>query len=174
MIFTKVLLYLIIFITSSLLGFAYGEKFSQRVKSLVELQNSIRLMQTEVTIFANPMPIALDNIAKKTSKNMKQLYYIILEDMLLNNSGDLFSSFLKATEYLKCTCLLKQQDIEPFLSLGRVIGKTDRLDQEQQFKYVLDEIEQLIVVANDEKTKNEKMYKSLGVLTGLGMIIILI
>lgn len=174
MIGAKIILYMVIFITSSLIGFLYGGKYSKRVISLGQLQQGIRLLQTEIIVFANPLPQALENISMKTSEDIKNVFMMVKEKMLSNQSGDLYFSFLEATEYLKTTCLLKQKDIDVFLSLGKVIGKTNRVDQEQQFIYALRQFEELLAEAKDEKIKNEKMYRSLGVLMGLGMIIILI
>lgn len=174
MIAAKIVLYMTILITSSLIGFAYGGRFSRRVISLGQLQQGIRLLQTEIIVFANPLPDALENISIKVSKEIKDVFIMIKEEMLTNQSGDLYFSFLEASEYLKTTCLLKQKDIDVFLSLGKVIGKTNRVDQEQQFLYALSQLEELLDEAKEEKIKNEKMYRSLGVLMGLGMIIILI
>ena len=64
--------------------------------------------------------------------------------------------------------------MEIFLSLGRVLGSSDRKDQEKNFQLILKQISFLEKDARLEKEKNEKMFKSLGVLTGLVIIIILL
>ena len=174
MILIRFFLYIIILLSSSLIGYSLGSKYSKRVINLVNLQQSIRLLQSEVIVFANPIPIALENISRRVSPEIQQVYSIIEESLVENQTGDLYSCFLQSIEFLKNTCLLKDRDIDVFLALGKVLGKTDRTDQELQFKYALNEFELLIVEAKDERIKNEKMYRSLGVLMGLGMIIILI
>lgn len=174
MIVLKFVLYIMIFLTSSLLGFSIGSKYSKRVKNLMALQQSIRLLQAEVIVFANPIPFALQNISKRVSPDIQEVYSTISRSIEKNQSGDLYNCFLQSTDYLKNRCMLKEQDIDVFLALGKVIGKTDRMDQELQFKYALNEMDLLIIEAKEEKNKNEKMYRSLGMLMGLGMIIILI
>lgn len=174
MLIVKIGLYIAIFATTSIMGFVYGGRYSKRVYSLISLQHSIRFLQTEIIIFANPLPYALENISKKMPGEIEKVYLMIKNDLIINQSGDIYYSFIQVTDYLKNSCLLNQEDIDVFLSLGKVIGKTDRMDQEKQFKYVLKELDNLIEVAKEEKTKNEKMYRSLGVLLGLGTIIILI
>ncbi|MFS8541749.1 MAG: stage III sporulation protein AB, partial [Tissierellales bacterium] len=69
---------------------------------------------------------------------------------------------------------LKEEDIELFLSLGRLLGTSDRTDQEKNFKLILNQIEILINEAKLEKDKNEKMYKNLGILAGIAIVIILL
>lgn len=174
MIALKLPLLVIIFITCSLIGFSYGGTYAKRLKSLIELRESIRLLESEITVFANPLPIAIENIKNRISTDMYKVYSIILKHIKLDQSGDIYNSFLESTEYLEETCLLKAEDIDVFLSLGKLIGKTNRNNQEQYFQYILREIDQLIEQAKEEKIRNEKMYRSLGILTGLGIIIILV
>lgn len=170
----KLLLYLLVFSTSSLIGFMYGGIYSKRVNSLILLQQAIRLLQGEVIIFANPLPDALVNISKKISGEVSKVFVIIKEDLNINQSGDVYESFLKGEKFLRDNCGLQKMDTDLFLSLGKVIGKTNREDQERQFSYVLNELDLIIVDAKNQMLKNEKLYRSLGVLLGLGMIIILI
>lgn len=174
MLIARIFLYLNIFITSSLIGYLYGGRYSKRVQGLTELQGAVRLLQTEIIVFANPLPYALSNISSKVSKNMSDVLISIKDDIEAKESGDIYTSFLMTIDSIRTKWLLKDQDIDLYLSLGKVIGKTDRNNQELQFKYVLDELELLIIDAKEEKIKNEKMYRSLGVLMGLGMIIILV
>lgn len=174
MIITKVILYITIFITSSLIGIGYGERYSKRVKSLSSLQHCIRLLQVEVIVFANPLSIAFENILNKISDDLVKVIETIKTEMESNKSGDIYISFLETSDYLKNNMLLKQRDADTFLSLGKIIGRTNRENQEQQFDFILAEIEELLIEAKNEKIKNEKMYASLGVLMGLGIIIILV
>lgn len=170
----KVILYIFIFITSTLIGYIYGGIYSKRVYSLIDLQQGIRFLQAEITIFANPLPIALKNASDRVSGDISKVFQIILENLMENELGDVYFSFLEASSYLKERCSLSRDDIDLFTSLGKVIGKTNREDQERQFTYVLEELDLHLFEAREAKNKNEKLYRSLGVLLGLGIIIILI
>ena len=166
-------LFILIFITSTLLGFFYGDKYSKRVENLMDLQQGIRILQSEVIIFSNPLPDALKNTSSRVSKEISKVFLIIRDNLLQNHSGDIYFSFLASESYLK-NLFFKNEDIKLFLSLGKIIGKTNRSDQEKQFNFLLDELENQIIEAKEERKKNEKMYRSLGLLLGLGIIIILI
>ena len=174
MILTKFILYITIFSTSTLIGLSYGARYSKRVESLSGLIQCIRLLQIEVIVFANPLTIAFENIINRISDDMIQVIEIIKNDINFNKSGDIYSSFYETSNFLKNKMFLKEKDIELFLSLGKVIGRTNRENQEQQFEFILSGIDEVLLEAKNEKMKNEKMYTSLGVLMGLGIIIILI
>lgn len=166
-------LFTLIFITSTSLGFYYGGKYSKRVDNLMALQQGVRILQSEIIVFSNPLPDALENTSNRVSKEISRLFLFIRDNLLKNHSGDIYFSFLASESYLK-DLLFKVEDINVFLSLGKMIGKTNRVDQEKQFDFLLDELEILITEAKEERNKNEKMYRSLGLLLGLGIIIILI
>lgn len=168
-----VLCFIILICTTSI-GIGLGGRYSKRLKSLTAMEESLRLLYSEVTVFANPISIAIENISSKIKGDMKHTYMIIYQELKNNTSGDLYDSFLPAKEWLKHRCMLLEEDIDLFLSLGKVLGKTDRANQELQFTYVLEEISLLKEAAKEEKIKYEKMYRSLGILMGLGMIIILV
>ena len=86
---------------------------------------------------------------------------------------DIYYSFLNLEDILANKYMLNKEDIE-LLFLGKVLGKTNRADQEKNFIFILDQISNLRVQANLEKVRNGKLYPSLGVLIGLGIIIIFI
>jgi len=170
----KSILIIIVFITSSFLGFAYGDKYAKRYRNLLELQQSIRVLEKEIILFANPLPDIFEKISQNGNGKISKLYLYIREDMLNSNDGDIYYSFLRNIEFLRSECLLKEADIDLFVSLGKVIGKTDRDHQIREFQYIYVQLDLLIEHSKKEKNENEKMYRSLGILLGLGIVIILI
>lgn len=174
MLFLKWIILIAIFVTTTTLGYAYGDKYSKRVYYLRELLQSIKQLKTEVIILSNPLPIALENVSKKSIKNINSIYNLILQEIISKDGEDVYASFLLTKDLLRNECLLKTEDINLFLNLGKVIGKTNRLDQDKHFTHAIEELNLVISEAKVEKNKNQKMYRSLGLLMGLGAIIILI
>lgn len=174
MLFLKWILLIGIFLTSCSLGFAYGDRYAKRVFYLRELLQSIKLLKTEVVILSNPLPIAFKNISPRTDKKISNVYELILEDMVTKDIDEIYPSFVKTRDILINECFLIQEDVDLFNTLGKTIGKTDRLDQDKHFNYVINELTLTINEAKIERDKNLKMYRSLGLLMGLGAIIILV
>lgn len=57
---------------------------------------------------------------------------------------------------------------------GKILGQTDLRGQLSKVKLTLGFLEGQIAESQIEENKNKKLYKSLGVLTGIGLVIILI
>ncbi|MTI48203.1 stage III sporulation protein SpoIIIAB [Sporosalibacterium faouarense] len=167
----KILGSLIVITSSSLIGFTYGSYYSKRLKNLMLLSNSIQLLETEVMFTATPIPEALENVYKKGNKRVSYIFLDIKKH--LNKSFSTNDSFNSVIPTLKQDLNLNEEDIEIFLSLGKVLGKSDRQDQQKHFKTVITQLDRQQKDAEDSKNKNEKMCKSLGVLGGILITIIL-
>ncbi len=66
------------------------------------------------------------------------------------------------------------EDKQILKSLGKLLGKTDIDGQISQIEIVETFINTQIEKAENEKNKNSKMYKTLGVVLGLVIVIILV
>ena len=58
--------------------------------------------------------------------------------------------------------------------MGKMLGKTDLNGQISEIELTEAFLETQIIDAQNEKNKNEKLYKNLGMITGVGIIVILI
>lgn len=163
-----------IFVSSSIIGFIYGRTFSKRAENILDLEYCIRILETEVLIGNTNLPEALDNVYIKGQGDISQMFLDIKEDLLNNNREDIYDSFLSVENKLENDYLLKKEEIEIILFLGKILGKTNRLDQEKNFKFIKEQIRELSMNASLESGRNEKLYRSLGILAGIGIIIILI
>lgn len=170
----KLIFYSLILITSTSLGILYGGKYKNRATNLIYLEQCIRFLQSEILYNSTPLPDALFEVSRKGDVGISEVFEIISKDLLKGKSGDVYHSFIAVKDILKDKYYLLKEDIEIFLSLGKVIGRTNKTDQEKSFSFIIDQLKILQNEANNEKIKYEKMYSSLGVLVGIGIIIILI
>ena len=69
---------------------------------------------------------------------------------------------------------LTEEDKGIIKNLGRMLGKTDLEGQVSEIKLVQDFLNTQIEVAEKEKQKNEKLYRTLGGVVGLAIVIILV
>ncbi|NLJ99482.1 MAG: stage III sporulation protein AB [Tissierellia bacterium] len=172
--FVKFLGSLLIFSSTTWIGFYYGRKYSNRLRNLIHIEQCIKILETEIVYGATPLPEALTNIYNKGNKKVSFIFQDIRDHLMNSGRGDVFHSFSSVIEPLRDKLNFTEEDIEIFLSLGRVLGSSDRHDQEKNLKLILNQIKFLQDDAKIERDKHEKMFKNLGILTGLAIIIILI
>ena len=68
---------------------------------------------------------------------------------------------------------LKKEDVELIKSFGNMLGKTDIEGQVSEINQFLTLLDGQIATCEEEKNKNTKLYKSLGTIVGLGIVIVL-
>ncbi len=172
--FLKILSSLLIVFSSSLIGYYYGNKYSLRLENLLYLEQCIKILETEIVYGAIPLPEALTNVYLKGNKKVSYIFEEVKSNLLNNKDEDLYGSFYRVGSKLIEELNFTKEDVELFLSLGRLLGSSDRSDQEKNFKLLLNQIEILKDEALVEKNKNEKVYKNLGILAGIAIVIILL
>lgn len=174
MILLKLASSILIFLSSSTIGYLYGKTYSSRLENLIYLEQCIKILETEIVYGATPLPVALSNVFRKGKSKVSYIFEEIKDDLLLNKREGVYHSFLSVEDKLYDNLHLIKEDVEIFLALGRVLGTSDRSDQQKNFTLILNQIAGQILEAKIEKNKNEKLYKSLGVIGGVGIIILLI
>lgn len=170
----KLLFYITIVSFSSLIGFLYGESFNKRAKTLHDLGYCIRILENQVLIGNIPLPDALNNTYIKGRGQVANVFSLIQRDLIEEEREDVYLSFIQLTGLLKENYSLKDKDIETVLFLGKVLGKSNKMDQEKNFKFIINEIENNFFEANSERGLYGKLYRSLGILFGIGIIILII
>jgi stage III sporulation protein AB len=138
------------------------------------LQNCIRLLETEIIYSATPLPEALESVYKKGNKKVSFIFKEIKEYLLSNKNASVLDSFIYITNLLKEKLFFTDEDIEIIMTLGRVLGASNRIDQQKHFQLINTQLVNQQREAEDKKLKNEKMYRSLGIMTGLAITIILL
>lgn len=174
MIILKIIGCILTIISSSLIGYIYGKSYKDRLENLIYLENCIRILETEIMYGANPLPEALENVYKKGNEKVSFIFNEISQSLKECKSGEVLECFLIISDTMKKDLNFKKEDVEVFTNLGRSIGSSNRKDQEKNFKLILAQIKALQKEARLEKEKNEKMFKNLGFLSGLAIVIILL
>lgn len=163
----------LIILSTSMIGYHYGNKYSNRLKNLIYLEQCLRILETEIVYGAIPLPEALDNVYKKGNKKVSFIFGEIASELFKQKHSNISDAFLMVIPLMKDKLQLRKEDTELFLALGGVLGSSGRLDQEKNFRLILNQISVLQTEARLERDKNERVYKTLGILTGTTILIIL-
>ncbi|MFA5524041.1 MAG: stage III sporulation protein AB [Tissierellales bacterium] len=164
---------LVVILTSSGLGFSYSRLYDKRLNNIIIFQYCIQILETEVVYAANPLPDALNEVYNKGNKKVSYVFSEICKYLLNNKKSDVYDGFLHIVSELKESLCFNKQDIEIILSFGRSLGISNRIDQEKYFKVIQMQLKGQQKEAEEEKAKSGKMYKSLGVLIGFGIVLAL-
>ncbi len=169
MIFFKIILLISIMVASTLLGILFSKKYSNREKELKEMKSALNIFATKIKFTYEPIPNVFLEIANKIEGNVGQIFARASNRMKEENAGDAW-----ANAFTDVPNNLTKEDITILSNLGRLLGQTDVEGQISEIEVVVQFLDTQLEQAKQEKIRNEKMYRTLGIVGGLTIAIILI
>lgn len=170
----KILGCIVIVLSCSGLGYMAGSRLNMRVRELKLLKVSLQMLETEISYSNTPLPTALDIVAHKSSHPVECIFRsaaYMMKERKFSSAGQVFQAALhECRDKLSMT----NEDMEILKSFGYTLGSSDTLNQIKNFNMVIKQIEAQETKAEESRRKNEKMYKSLGFLSGLAITVILL
>ncbi|MBO5398026.1 MAG: stage III sporulation protein AB [Clostridia bacterium] len=164
----KFIISLLIIYICTYLGIYKAQTYEIRERELKKIKSSLSFLKSKIEFTYEPI---------------QEIFMQISKSVYLHKDN----IFLKTTEYLKELELngawnkavegaqqFSKEDKEVLYMFGKLLGKTDKNGQISEIEISQSFIEKQIEKAEQEKIKNSKLYKSLGISLGIGIVIILI
>lgn len=167
----KSILLITVFCTSTTIGLIISKKYTNRVEILKEIKKAINIFEIKITYSFETIPDIFTEISNKIGGCVGKIFS---DTVYFINSKN--QSAGKAwEESIKANCTeLKGEDRDSLTTLGKLLGSTDIEGQINQINLVNDFLDAQITDAEKDKESNAKMYKKLGAILGLIIVIALI
>ena len=169
MLFLKWTMMLILFGLATYLGMTISNQYKTRVDNLKEMKGVLNILQTKIKYTYMPLPDIFEEIAQSSSSVISKIFNNAKEKMKKVSAGQAWE---EAIEEVK-EASFNKEDINTIKTLGKLLGKTDIEGQISEIELVQAFLETQIQKAEEECQKNQKLYKTLGIVGGLGIVIIL-
>lgn len=170
----KILGMVMIFICSTLLGHMQGEYYRQRYLELIYLKKIVILIRGEIRYNCGILSEVFGNVAKKLKEPYGNIFGQFSRE-LNEGRGTLFFDIWKRVVIGRLSeTKLWEKDVEGFKELGENMGY---LDMEMQLNYIdfyIDKLQKEIQEAEEKLRGNIKLFKTLGIMGGLLIIILII
>jgi stage III sporulation protein AB len=170
----KIIGCIVILIASSGFGYIAGSRFKYRVKELRLLMVSLQMLETEMTYTNTPLPEAFESVYLKSSTPINFIFKKVSQSLKNHTFSTVGEAFEKALLDCKDIMALSTEDIDILKSFGHTLGSSDIDGQIKSFKMVLKQLETQEAKAEEDRSKNEKMYKNLGFLAGIAVSVLLL
>ncbi len=159
---------------SSILGYIQGEKYKDHYNEQIYLKKLVMLIRGEIRYNCGVLSEVFGNVARKAKKPYSDIFMKLSEELAKAN-GIAFGEIWKreVIDRLSATKLW-ESDITGFQELGENMGY---LDMQMQLNYIDFYIDKLTEEINNTQEKlqgNVKLFKSLGIMGGLLLAILLI
>ncbi len=169
MLIIKLMILLSVFVSCLLIGILMAKKYSNRLQELREMKNALNMFETKIKFTYESLPEIFKEISRQSNKNIGDIFKKACEDMKDKSAGEAWNESIDTVN-----SNMNIEDKTILKSLGKLLGKTDIEGQISEIKLVSSFLDTQIELAEKEKEKNEKMYKTLGGIVGLTLVIIFI
>lgn len=163
----------LILVSTSVTGNLVAKNFLERPKQLRELRHSLQILETEISYAASFLPQALENIARINEPPVSNLFSRASKILLSQEGYTASEAWEMAIEENLSDLAIKESDREILLQLGSSLGCSNRENQLKHLKLAQEYLQKEEQKAEEEREKNAPLWRYLGVVLGIAIIILL-
>lgn len=164
----KIIIYTFIFLSCSFIGILISRRYVNRVNELKEFKNALNIFKTKIRYTYEPIPEIFMQISRSVNSNISNVFSQAASKMDILAAGEAWNMALKMEDLS-----INDEDKNALNNLSKLLGKTDLEGQLNQIEMTSDFLDEQIKKAEKEKNKNEKMYRTLGMILGMTIVVIL-
>lgn len=162
-----------ILLSGTILGWYADRVKTRRIEDLEGLKKVLYMLKAEVNYSITPLPTAIGEIIHKNQTRVNCIFQNLLS-LIENKTGESIDVLWTMAVKNKASCVyLEGEDIKNLLSFGQALGYLDKEMQKKNIEITLGYIEGKIKALEKQQEKNGRLYRSLGVLGGCLLCILL-
>jgi len=163
----------LVLVSSMMIGNLIAKNFLERTQQLRQLRHGLQILETEILYTASFLPQALLKIGKLTEAPIALLFQKTGRLLLCQEGYTAGEAWTKALEEQLASLAIKKSDQEILLQLGSFLGCSDREDQLKHLKLTQEYLQKEEIRAEKEGEKNVPLWRYLGLVAGMALIILI-
>lgn len=164
---------MLIILAGTLFGFYQANQLSSRPKQIADLIRLLQRLETEILYGFTPLPAALRQTGNTCPPPVGAIFLSAAEQLEQAEGRSVKRIWQETLENHWSRTAMKTPEREVLLQLGFTLGLTDREDQVKHLRLALNQLQGEADTARDEQRRYERMWRSLGVLMGALIVILM-
>ena len=164
----KYILLICIFGLSTAIGLAISKSYENRVIELKEFKNILNIIKTKIKFTYEPLADIFRQISNNNETNVEKIFGQMANQITYFQTKEVWENCIQEADIS-----INQEDKEILKKLGKLLGQTDVEGQVSEIEVTENFLNMQIDKAEEDKKKNQKMYKTLGITIGLVFVIVL-
>jgi len=167
----KIIISIAILCITSYIGIEMASALKSREQILTDMITFLRLVQNEMVYMLNNLPVSYEMARQRLTSELKAVIGAIVVDMSKYGIDKIDMSI---TNNVNTLTSLKDYDKDIIISTFKNLGRSDLELQNNIIENAITIIEKQIKEANEVKLKSSKVYKTVGIISGLLIVVIFI
>lgn len=164
---------IIIIAASTWIGFDMSKRYQQRVLEIRQFILSLQMLENEMVYSQLPLQQLFNTISSKLDFPTQLFYQHLADDMTYSITD--FSEIwdMQLNSYQRYSSM-GQREIDIISQFGRTLGQHTAIQQQKHIVLTIKYLENELEEAIDNRKKYEKMSKTIGILIGIFIVLLLI
>ncbi|UFJ42922.1 stage III sporulation protein AB [Brevibacillus humidisoli] len=163
----------LILFSASMIGWQISKSYANRPLQLRAWLLALQMLETEIVYGSTPLHRAFAKIGHRVLPAIGRIFLTAADQLITDEGQATQACWQTAMEKHWTGTALRKPEKDVLLGLGYILGNSDREDQQKHLRLAVTHLRALEEEARVEQTKYEKMYKTLGVLSGLLLVILM-
>ena len=155
-------------------GVYFGGEIERRIQLLRQLRSSMLVLRGDVRYLRSSLPEAFEAAAARERGELSAFFSGLAEQLNGHLARSPEEAFRNASKEAFSDTALRRQDIAMLVRLGSMLGQMDADMQQSAFDWYLEQQKELTEALSAEAKKQVTLSKSLGILTGIFLLVILL
>ncbi|MBP1950381.1 stage III sporulation protein SpoIIIAB [Virgibacillus litoralis] len=160
--------------TTTLIGFEFSRKLNARPKHIRQMKNALQILEAEILYSQLPLHDAFQTIAKQIPEPTRSFFHRLSRSLLTEQGVNLYNVWDQHLNDLMKESAFGANEEEILQQFGRTLGQHDFEQQKKHIHLTVKHLDRELEDARDSQYKYSKMAKSLGLLCGLFIVLLLI
>jgi len=158
---------------SGLAGLTVSSCYARRPKELQALRSALQMLGTEIFYGATRLAEAFDTVARRCDKRAAALFRQAENELSSMSGVSASEAWERALAAYYADSALRPQDHAILVTFGRALGRSDRSEQIKHLNLAMEQLAQEAAKADEEASRNVKLWNYLGFLGGLMFILVI-
>ncbi len=155
------------------IGLTWARVFEKRPQQLTALEGALQLLETEIIYAATPMSEAMKQVAAGCDSAVAGLFRYTEAELRKMEGVTAGEAWNRAVEKFFPETALNGQDLQTLKRFGASLGTSDREDQAKHLELVKSQLKLAAAQAESVSRKSATVYRYLGFLGGLLLVLVL-
>jgi stage III sporulation protein AB len=158
---------------STMIGLYRAKAYAERPRQIRQLIHAVNRLATEIGYGSTPLPDALGKLAQQMQRPLDRMFQEAAERLGRERNATVRQVWQETVDRYWGLTAMKAPEKEAFIELGSTLGVSDRDNQLKFLELAKSQLQHEEAAAREEQVRFEKLSRTLGVLGG-ALIVILI
>lgn len=155
------------------IGLTWARIYEKRPQQLTALEGALQLLETEIIYTATPLQEAMKHVSQRCDPDISELFRNMAAELEKTEGATAGEAWERAADDFYSGTALNQRDLHILKRFGASLGVSDREDQAKHLEMTRSQLRLASTQAETLSRKNSTIFKYMGFLSGLFLVLVL-